>query len=154
MGRPEASGPSRLSESAPPGILWPVNKNILLAALLAASLPVSSIAASGKAMAAFNAGRYEQAVKLLTPEAEAGDSEAQFYLATTLRFMLPRPKGEVRANPSETDPKQQEIHRWFEKAALAGHAESMREYALDFDAGAGVTVDFDQALQWMQKAAC
>ena len=58
MGRPEASGPSRLSESAPPGILWPVNKNILLAALLAASLPVSSIAASGKAMAAFNAGRY------------------------------------------------------------------------------------------------
>lgn len=152
MGRPESSGPSRLSESAPPGILWPVNKNILLAALLAASLPVSSIAASGKAMAAFNAGRYEQAVKLLTPEAEAGDSEAQFYLATTLRFMLPRPKGEVRANPSETDPKQQEIHRWFEKAALAGHAESMREYALDFDAGAGVTVDFDQALQWMQKA--
>ena len=100
-----------------------MNKNIVLAALLAATLPVTSIAASGKAMAAFKAGRYEQAVKLLTPEAEAGDTEAQYYLATTLRFLLPRPKGEVRANPSETDPKQQEIHRWFEKAALAGHAE-------------------------------
>ena len=90
----------------------------MLAALLAATLPAVTFAVSDKAMAAFKAGRYEQAVKLLTPEAEAGDAEAQYYLATTLRFLLPRPKSEVRANPSETDPKQQEIHRWFEKAAL------------------------------------
>ena len=129
-----------------------MNKKNLLAALLAATLPATTFAVSDKAMAAFKAGRYEQAVKLLTPEAEAGDAEAQYYLATTLRFLLPRPKSEVRANPSETDPKQQEIHRWFEKAALAGHGESMREYALDFDAGAGVAVDFDRALQLMQKA--
>lgn len=135
------------------GILARVKTHLLLAALFAATLPVIASGASSKAIAAFQAGRYEQAVKLLTPEAQGGDAEAQYYLATTLRFLLPRDKGEVRANPSETDPKQQEIHRWFEKAAQAGHGESMREYALDFDAGAGVSVDFDQALQWMQKAS-
>jgi TPR repeat protein len=129
-----------------------VKTRLKLAASIVATLPLLCAAASDKAIGAFKAGRYEQSVKLLTPEAEAGDPEAQYYLAMSLRFLLPRDKKEVRANPSETDPKQQEIHRWFEKSALSGHGESMREYALDFDAGAGVQVDFDQALQWLQKA--
>jgi len=124
----------------------------VLAALLAAVIPFVVLAASDKGIAAFNAGRYDQAIKILTPEAEAGDAEAQYYLAVSLRFSLPKPKGEVRAYPSETDPAQQAIHRWFEKAALSGHPEATREYALDFDSGAGVGPDFDQALQWMQKA--
>src|SRR6185436_15057679 len=118
----------------------------VLAALLAAVIPFVVLAASGKGIAAFNAGRYDQAIKILTPEAEAGDAEAQYYLAVSLRFSLPKPKGEVRAYPSETDPAQQAIHRWFEKAALSGHPEATREYALDFDSGAGVGPDFDQAL--------
>lgn len=124
----------------------------VLAALLAAFIPFMALAASGKGIAAFNAGRYDQAIKLLTPEAEAGDAEAQYYLAVALRFSLPKPKGEVRAFPSETDAAQQDIHRWFEKAALSGHPEATREYALDFDSGAGIAPDFELALQWMQKA--
>jgi TPR repeat protein len=97
-------------------------------------------------------GRYDQAIKILTPEAEAGDAEAQYYLALALRFSLPKLKGEMRTYPSETDSGQQEIHGWFEKAALSGNPEATREYALDFDSGAGVAPDFDLALKWMQKA--
>jgi TPR repeat protein len=129
-----------------------VKTRTVLAALLAAFIPVMTLAASGKGIAAFKAGRYDQATKILTPEAQAGDAEAQYYLAYALRFSLPKPKGEVRAYPSESDPGQQEIHRWLEKAAFSGHSEATLEYALDFDAGAGVAPDFDQALKWMQKA--
>jgi TPR repeat protein len=129
-----------------------VKTRTVLAALLAALIPVMGFAASGKGVAAFKAGRYDQAIRILTPEAEAGDAEAQYYLAYALRFSLPKPKGEVRAYPSESDPDQQKIHRWFEKAALSGHPDATYEYALDFDAGAGVAPDFDLALQWMQKA--
>jgi TPR repeat protein len=124
----------------------------VLAALLAAFIPLMTLAASDKGLGAFKAGRYDQAIKILTPEAQAGDAEAQYYLALALRFSLPKPKGEVRAYPSESDSGQQEIHGWFEKAALSGHPEATREYALDFDSGAGVAPDFDVALKWMQKA--
>jgi TonB family protein len=124
----------------------------VLTTLFAAFMPLIALAASDNGLAAFKAGRYDQAIKILTPEAEAGDAEAQYYLAFALRYSLPKPKGEGRAYPSETAPGQQEIHRWFEKAALSGHAEAAREYALDFDSGAGVAPDFDLALKWMQKA--
>jgi TPR repeat protein len=129
-----------------------VKNTASLAGLIAALVPVIAFCASGKGTAAFEAGRYEQAIKLLTPEAEAGDAQAQYYLAYSLRFSLPRPRTAVRSDPSELDPAQQKIHHWFEKAALAGHAQSMREYALDFDSGAGVAPDFDKALEWMQKS--
>ena len=58
----------------------------MLAALLAATLPANTFAVSGKAMAAFNAGRYEQAVKLLTPEAEAGGPLAKLREGDVVRL--------------------------------------------------------------------
>jgi TPR repeat protein len=120
--------------------------------MVALLVPTCAFSAGAKGMAAFKAGNYSAAIRMLRPEAEAGDPEAQLYLAYALRFSLPKSPGEYSANPSETDPAQQEIHRWIEKSAQQGYGQALYEYALDFDLGAGVAADFGQALAWMQKA--
>lgn len=120
--------------------------------MVALLIPTCAFGAGAKGMAAFKSGNYAAAIRALRPEAEAGDAEAQLYLAYALRFSLPDSPGEHSANPSETDPAQQEVHRWIEKAAQQGHGQAQYECALDFDKGAGVAADFGQALAWMQKA--
>jgi TPR repeat protein len=101
---------------------------------------------------AWLSGRDDQAIELLTPEAQRADAEAQYFLAEALRSRLNYRAG-VIVGGNDSDPAQQEIHGWLEKAARQGHARAMSRYALDLDSGFGVPPDFQAALEWMQKSA-
>lgn len=98
------------------------------------------------------AGREDEAIELLTPDAQRGDAEGQYFLADALRRQLNARSGVIVAG-DEADPAQQQIHRWLEKAARQGHVPAMSVYALDLDSGYGTPPDFPAALEWMQKSA-
>jgi hypothetical protein len=52
-----------------------------------------------------HAGVMRLCVRQVTPEAEQGDAEAQYYLALSLRGSLPTPNGASLIEPSESDPR-------------------------------------------------
>jgi TonB family protein len=95
---------------------------------------------------------YPRAITELRPLAEGGSAGSQYYLAMSQRALLRRELRQGSLVPIEDDPVQSQSHGWFGKAAAQGHADAMAEYALDFDAGYGVAVDYAQAAEWMHKA--
>src|SRR5690606_30513197 len=116
-------------------------------------VPLDAEAANRAGVRAYERRDYAKAIEKLMPEAERGDAAAQYYVAMSLREQLPKPKGTFRVRPVETDPAQQAVYGWLEKAAQQGHAEAQRELAEALDRGFGTPVDYQAALEWMQKAA-
>src|SRR4051812_42599087 len=96
----------------------------LIAAMLLLSLSTtSSLADTAAGKTAYDKGDYEAALKLLKPEAEKGDAEAQ------VRYGLLFAKGLGTAS----DPA--EAFKWFQKSAAQGNAEAMYCVGVSYDVG-------------------
>lgn len=95
----------------------------------------------GAAMAAYHDGRYSDAIKLLTPLAEAGDVEAQNTLAHIYTF----------GHGTEADA--DIALAWTRRAAEQGNAEAQSKLGQYYLAGIGVEKDPEQALHWVTLAA-
>lgn len=123
----------------------------LLLVLAVVALPV--FAASERRGIEFHDRQdYSRAIAELQPLAEGGNAVSQYYLALSQRALQRRERGQGYLVPVEDDPSQQVSHEWFGRAAQQGHADAMAEYALDFNSGYGVPVDYALALEWMNKA--
>jgi TPR repeat protein len=92
-------------------------------------------------VAALEAGRYEEALHLLRPLAEAGDAEAQLNLAALYDIGGGVPKDRAQAAA------------WYRRAAELGHAQAAVNLAVMYEAGSGLPQDLTQAARWFRAAA-
>lgn len=112
---------------------------LLAAALLA---PLAGNASTDKALAAYNAGNYREAMRLYRPWAAKGNPEAQYYVGR----MYEKGQG-VRKDPAE-------VARWYRRAAEGGHAPAQYRLAVGYAFGfAGLRKDQDEALKWLRRSA-
>ena len=107
------------------------------AAVGLASQPPSADAA----VAAYQKNRYEDALKVAQPLAEAGDVRAQ----SLVGLMYYRGRG-PRADTAEAV-------KWFRRAADGGDAAARFYLGVMFAEGRGVPQDYEQAAIWYQRAA-
>lgn len=91
---------------------------------------------------------YDTAVGLIRPLAEAGNTEALYFMGTFHLY-----GAGVEMNPVEA-------HTWFRRAydqwmveANAGKASSMVEVGMMLNTGIGVDRDAPKALEWLHRAA-
>ncbi len=98
-------------------------------------------AASDDAQRAYAAGRYEDARRLWTPEADAGDPQAQVGLA----MLYDLGQGVKRDAAS--------AYRWYLRAAAAGLPAAEFNVAVMYDTGDGVPHDAAAAALWYARAA-
>jgi len=153
---------------------------LFLTGLLAFALPAAADNLSD-GLQAYEAGRYGQAIQLLTPLAEQSNSQAQFCLGIMHYHGQGVPEDEKQAvywlrKAAEQghveamfelgnayllgreaaklvpDP-DREAARWYFKAASAGHAEAQYHLGLLFLAGKGVVYSRKEAMNWFRKAA-
>jgi len=112
---------------------------LVLAVFLAASAP--ALADTFEAWQAYNRGDFAKAEELAKPEAERGDSDAQYLMG-------------VLNSEGDTGPRDEAASAaWYRKSAEQGNldAEDSLGYAYDF--GLGVPKDRAQARFWYDKAA-
>ncbi len=157
-------------------------RRTLFAALL---LSASALAAApdplADALRAIDAGRHGQAIQLLTPLANGGNSLAQYRLGVMYYHGQGVPEDEKQAiywwkkaaaqGYAEAmfqlgsaflfgsqaarfvpDP-DREAATWYFQAASAGHAEAQYHLGLLFLAGKGVIDNREEATRWLRKAA-
>lgn len=151
-----------------------------LACLLAFS-PLVAADPLGDGLQAYQAGRYEQAIGLLTPLANQSNSQAQYRLGMMHYYGQGVPEDEKRAifwlrkaaTQGHThamfdlgnayllgqeaaklvpDP-DREAALWYFQAASAGHMEAQYHLGLLFLAGKGVIESRKEAMNWFNKAA-
>ena len=116
-------------------------KRILLAAVIAL-MPLSAIAQDFyKGRAAYYAGEYEAALKVLRPLAEQGDVKAQLWLA--MMYSL--------GNRVPMD--QAEAVRWYRLAARQGNAQAHFNLGWKYYQGRGVSQDLVAAHMWFNIAS-
>jgi len=111
--------------------------------LLAASL-ISSVCAAdpvSDARAAYETGRYPEAVRLAQAPANAGNAQAQVLMG----LMYQHGRG-VPADPRKAA-------EWYQKAAAQGDAAAQNNLGFLYERGAGVPQDFRQAKDWYERAA-
>ena len=90
---------------------------------------------------AYGKNDYERARRLVQPLAEAGNSEAQFYLGALYNL----------GEGVEED--YGKAHEWYEKAAAQGYAAAQNGLGDLYKYGLGVKGDDDKAHEWYEKAA-
>jgi len=112
---------------------------VAMLCLLLIATPV--VADTADAEKAYDDGDYLEALNLWLPLAEAGDTTAQYNIATLYRLG----RG-VPADPSVSV-------NWYLRAAQHGHARSQVSLGRLYLDGTGVKRDVSQALIWFQKAA-
>ncbi|OAN46966.1 hypothetical protein A6A04_20495 [Paramagnetospirillum marisnigri] len=93
------------------------------------------------AMAVWDRGDYETAVRLLRPRAVRGDVHAQF----TLGFAYEHGDGVPQVADAAM--------RWYRMAADQGMAAAQHHVGLLYETGNGVTRDYAEALRWFHLAA-
>lgn len=98
-------------------------------------------ALSDEARSAYQREDYETAARLLKPQAERGDAEAQYRLGMMARFGWGIDKDNEAAA------------RWFRKAAEQGHAQAQAELGNLYRLGRGVPEDPKEAARWLRAAA-
>ena len=111
---------------------------LMPAALAAADLVPLPEPSSG--YGAWSGGRYTAAVRHWRQDAEAGDAEAQLYLAFAYRIGKGVEKDMVEAA------------RWYLAAAEQGVAEAQYELGLMYEVGIGVETDHGEANFWYGRA--
>lgn len=153
----------------------------LLIAFLLTATPAFATDPLTDAVRAIEAGRHSQAVQLLTPLANSGNSLAQYRLGVLYYNGQGVPEDEQQAIywwkkaaaqgyteamfqlgsaylfGAQTaklvpDP-DREAAMWYFQAASAGHAEAQYHLGLLFLAGKGVVDNRQEAARWMRKAA-
>ncbi|MYN16820.1 hypothetical protein GTP81_08650 [Rugamonas sp. FT107W] len=122
-----------------------MKQTVLAMALLGMGIGASSAAPADLAggLAAYEASRCDDAVRLITPVAEAGDAEAQKALADVYDDY----DGHCRR---ESDPKAAES--WYLRAARAGNVAAQRKLIDNYEFRSGWKKP-DQATFWMAKVA-
>lgn len=153
---------------------------LFLTGLLAFALPATADTL-GDGQQAYEAGRYDQAIKLLTPLANQSNSQAQFRLGMMHYHGQGFPEDEKlavywlrkaaaqghaaamfelgnayllghEAAKLVPDP-DREAALWYFQGASAGHAEAQYHLGLLFLAGKGVIESRKEAANWFRKAA-
>lgn len=130
---------------------------------------------------AFHAENFEEAVKILTPLAEKGDTRAQSALGVIyyngrdvtenigkayVLFSRAASSGDIDAQfnlanlfmyaptlPVEVEDRDEEAARWFFHAAQQGHSDAQYHLGLLLMTGTGVARNPDEAYLWIHKAA-
>jgi len=92
-------------------------------------------------VAAYDAKDYAKALKLLKPEAEQGDPEAQVRYGLIFAKSLGVPHDGAEAL------------KWFQKAAAQGNARAMYCIGVSYDLGDAGSKDPAKAVEWYRKAA-
>ena len=92
-------------------------------------------------VAALDAHKFQEALKILKPLAEGGYTRAQYALG---RLYATRPGG-YRDDP--------EALRWFEAAARRGYAQAQHEIGTRHMHGNQLPKDLTRAIEWLEKAA-
>lgn len=157
-----------------------MSRLLLLATLFAFALPVSADPLAD-GLQAYEAGRYSQAIQLLTPLANQSNSQAQFRVGMMHYHGQGVPEDEKlavywlkkaaaqghidamfelgnayllghQAALLVPDP-DREAALWYFQAASAGHAEAQYHLGLLFLAGKGVVDNRKEAMNWFRKAA-
>ena len=121
-----------------------MRQGVLLAAvvtLLITGPTVPLHAARDAGIAAYEKSDYATALHELTPDAEAGDAEAQSYLGVLY----------VKGQGVKRD--EAKAAFWFRKAAEQGNAEAQFYLGTLYSRGAGVPRDDAAAVSWLRKAA-
>ena len=116
---------------------------LLISALTALILFATPVVAGDRADAdaAYKAGDYQKAYRLLKPLAEQGNTQAQ----SNLGLMYANGEG-VPENDAKA------VH-WYRKAAKQGDAHAQNNLGLMYDYGQGVPEDDAKAVHWFRKAA-
>ena len=116
---------------------------LLTAAALTLALSVSFPATAGcdAGIAAYKKNEFATALRELTPDAEAGDAKAQYYMGLLHGHGYGVPKNPAAAAD------------WFRKAAEQGMAEAQFDLGHLYRRGEGVPQDDLKAVDWWQKAA-
>ena len=91
---------------------------------------------------AARAGRLRDAITILTPHADQGNATANYVLG----MIYLHDRGALKSRPSLS-------HRYFARAATAGHVASIFEAASQFERGIGTTRDINKAIQLYKLAA-
>ena len=93
-----------------------------------------------KGVAALDAHKFQEALKILKPLAEGGYTRAQF----TLGHLYATLPGGYRDDP--------EALRWFQAAAKRGHAQAQHEVGTRHMHGNQLPKDLNRAIEWLGKA--
>ncbi|PWG63410.1 hypothetical protein DEM34_08870 [Spiribacter halobius] len=142
-----------------------------------ACAPLAAAAPLEEAIAAYEAGDYEQAIPMLQEAAESGDASAMYWLGQAYDYGHGVPTDPDRALDLYWDAAEQglpeaqaaiaysfdegiglplddaEAIRWYRKAAEGGEVPSQRALGLMYAAGEGVERDFEEAARWYRRAA-
>jgi len=94
-----------------------------------------------KGVAALDAHKFQEALKLLKPLAEGGYTRAQY----TLGHLYATRPGGYRDDP--------EALRWCQAAAKRGHAQAQHEIGTRHMHGNQMSKDLNRAIEWLEKAA-
>lgn len=104
--------------------------------------PVTAPSTVKAGIAAAEAGRLAEAIKILTPHAEQGDAVANH----TLGLIYMRAKWISKAAEGLS-------HQHFKRAAKSGHVGAVFELAFQFERGIGTEPDLKRAIKLYQLAA-
>ena len=110
-------------------------------------LLIAAVAACAKsdplkeAQQAFKAGKFEEALVLAQPLAEAGDPKAQVMVGLMFSQAKGAPEDFVTAAG------------WFRKAADQGYASAQFDLGYMYESGSGVPMDPAEAYKWYSLAA-
>lgn len=153
---------------------------LLVTALSALALPAAADTL-GEGLQAYDAGRYAQAIKLLTPLANESNSQAQFRVGMMYYLGHGVPEDEklavywLKKSAAQGNTEamfelgnafllghqaallvpepDREAALWYFQAASAGHADAQYRLGLLFLAGKGVVESRKEAMNWFRKAA-
>lgn len=95
----------------------------------------------GGEMLVYDRANPESAVQHWLVPAEAGDSDAQFYL------------GQIFEGRAGMPPDYERAAQWYRRAAEAGHRGAQASYAVLLEKGLGVEKDLVEALRWYREAS-
>lgn len=124
----EGSAPASFAASSP-------------AAGHARAAPARSNSAFERGVAAYDSGRYDEAMALWLPIASAGNAAAQFNVANLFE------------NGQGIDKDDRAASRWYLAAAQHGDAEAQIRIASRYESGVGIGRDLGRAAAWYRGAA-
>ena len=125
-----------------PGSMRNMKKQILaITFALLLGIPAGAMAGFTEGANAYNARKYQLALKEITPLAKAGNADAQHLL----RLMYYMGRGVERSYA--------QAMAWHRKAALQGKADAQYVVGAMFYTGNAVPQDQKQAISWFRRAA-
>jgi TPR repeat protein len=117
-------------------------RSVLLASLFVVAFAAPALADAASAWQDYRAGRYKQALTELTPLAQSGNAEAEYYLGSMAMDGL----------AAQRDPKV--AAQWYEASAKQGYLPAAFSLGFLYLHGAdGFDADPVKAVAWLRRAA-